>query len=143
MVAITFSSQNHENLFYNIFILKSCCCSFSPGACPEHVGGCGENFVMKIWLQHLCQKIMILWQKRKKWHFCDENVITIFELKVIHRNARNLSITHFHHKIMTILLICFITHSSQNYHSCLFLHFHHKVITFWSICYLHISIKEL
>ena len=56
LVAITFSSQNHENVFYNIFILKSCCCSFSPGACPEH-----------------CER---LWGK-----FCDENMITTFVSK--------------------------------------------------------------
>ena len=89
----------------------------------------------------MCLKVMILWQKCEKWHFCDENVRTIFELKVRNINARILFFSHFRHKIITMLLICFITYSSQNYHSCFLSPFHHKFVTFWSICYLHILIS--
>ena len=60
-VDITFSSQNHDNLCCCIFILKLVILVISPGACPELVmGNWGENCVMKIRLQHLCQKVMIL-----------------------------------------------------------------------------------
>ena len=77
---------------------------------------------------------MILWQKSNKQPFCDENVMPISELKVINGNVRILFSTHFHHKILMMLLICSFTYSSQNFHSSFLLHFCHKITTFWSIC---------